>query len=121
MKIVSGFRGVLAVLVLGAASLMNPNQAQAGIPVIDGTNLVQSIMSVIQEILQIENQIAQIKGQAEQLQSMSDGRGLGNAFRSTAFDNYLPTNLTSTYDSLKGGYSSLSGMAKTLRDAEMIY
>lgn len=121
MKSVSRFRGLLVVLVLGAASLLNPNQAQAGIPVIDGTNLVQSIMSVIQEILQIENQISQIKGQADQLQSMSDGRGLGNAFRSTALDNYLPTNLTSTYDSLKGGYSSLSGMAKTLRDAEMIY
>ena len=120
-NIVSRFRGMLAVLVLGASSLLGSNQAHAGIPVIDGSNLVQSIMTVLQEILQIENQISQIQQQAEQYQSMTSGRGLGNAFRSRAFENYLPTNLTSTYDSLKGGYSSLSGMAKTLRDAEMLY
>lgn len=121
MKIVNCFRGVVGALTLGAASLLGSNQAQAGIPVIDGSNLVQSIMTVIQEILQIENQISQIQQQAEQLQSMSNGRGLGNSLRSAAFENYLPTNLTSTYDSLKGGYSSLSGMAKTLRDANMVY
>jgi type IV secretion system protein VirB5 len=89
--------------------------------VIDGSNLVQSIMTVIQEIMQIENQISQIQGQADQLASMSNGRGLGNSMRSSAFENYLPPNLTATYDSLKGGYSSLTGLAKTLRDSSMLY
>lgn len=107
--------------VLIVAGLVCTTPAHAGIPVIDVASLIQAILSVLDQITQIENQISQIEGQVEHYKSITSGRGLGNYLRSSAFENYLPKELASNYDSLKSGYSSLSGAAKTLRDNQMIY
>lgn len=102
--------------------------AHAGIPVIDVSNLMQSIMEVLNSVEQIGNQVSQIQNQVEQIEraedtlnSMTGARNLGNILNNPALQNYLPPDSVATYRALIDGYSALNGAAKTLRDAEMIY
>lgn len=120
-SVVERTKRYLQVAVLSVAGLTCAMPAHAGIPVIDVASLIQAILSVLDQITQIENQISQIEGQVEHYKSITSGRGLGNYLRSSAFENYLPKELASNYDSLKSGYSSLSGAAKSLRDNQMVY
>lgn len=102
--------------------------AQAGIPVIDVSNLMQSIMEVLNSVEQISNQVSQIQNQVEQIEraqqtldSMTGSRNLGNILNNPAFHTYLPPNAIDTYNALVDGYDALNGAARTMRDAEMLY
>jgi type IV secretion system protein VirB5 len=95
--------------------------AHAGIPVIDVAGLVQAILSVLDQITQIENQISQIEGQVDHYKSITGSRGLGEILNNPALQNYIPASAMDDYKKLSGGYGSLSGSAKSLRDAEMVY
>lgn len=110
---------LVSVLVFG--SMFGAIPAHAGIPVIDIASIVQAILNILEQIAQVENQISQIEHQVDHYKSITSGRGLGNYLRSSAFENYLPKELASNYESLSNGYSALSGAAKSLRDAKMTY
>jgi type IV secretion system protein VirB5 len=71
-------------------------------------------------------QISELKKQYDQLQqtysSITGGRGLGNIMNDTSNQNYLPDNWKGTYDSIRtGGYSGLTGDAKTIHDQNTVY
>jgi type IV secretion system protein VirB5 len=110
---------VALVLGLGVAAAM---PARAGIPVIDAANLMQSIQDVINSITQIENQIQQIQQLQTQINSITGSRNLGTILNSTALQNYVPANANAILTSINStGYSGLSGNARSLRDASMVY
>ena len=97
-----------------------------GIPVFDGANLTQQITNGMQEIAKLVEQIEQLKKQYDQMQqtynSMTGARGLGDVLNNPALKNYLPEDWRGVYDSIKsGGYSGLTGSAKTVRDANKIF
>lgn len=108
--------GVLAFALAGAGA-----QA-AGIPVIDAANLVQAMQQVVNDITSINNQVQQIAQLQAQLQSLNGSRNLGRVFNSAALMNYVPAR---AYIQLGApsvsGYAGLSGTAKALRDAAMVY
>jgi type IV secretion system protein VirB5 len=115
--------GLVFATVLGMAG-----PVQAGIPVLDAGNLVQSILQVINDIEQISNQVTsltnevqQITQLGQQLQSMTGARNLGEILNNPALQNYIPTNTIQNYNALVGGYSQLSGLARQMRDQNMIY
>ena len=103
------------------ATFAPPSQAQ-GIPVIDIANLVQTIMQVLNDVTEIANQVEQIKALQGQLDSITGSRNLGNVFDSAALKNYVPANAYSLLNGVDtGGYGALTGTAKSLRDAQMVY
>jgi type IV secretion system protein VirB5 len=103
-------------------------QAQ-GIPVIDVANLVQTVQQVMNDITEIQNQVTQIQNQVQQIQQLRDHlssingvRSLGNVFNNTTLRNYVPPQAYTVINAVdRGGYSGLSGTAKALRDASMVY
>lgn len=113
-----GARQWLLVILLA----MSCTGARAGIPVLDIGNLIQSILEVLNTITQIENQVAQIQQLGQQVESLNGVRGLGSLLRNPLFSNYIPSNATALVDSVeRGGYGGLTGAAKALRDADMLY
>lgn len=112
-----------------AGTIFGSAPAHAGIPVLDAANLAQAIMEVlawveqygqmVEEITQLEQQYDQM---VQQYDSLTGSRGLGDILNNQSLQGVVPTNLASTYNSINsGGYSGLSGAAKSLRDASKIY
>ncbi len=109
-------------LLLACTLMFASTGARAGIPVLDVSNLIQSVQEVLNTITQIENQIAQIEQFGKQLESLNGVRGLGALLRNPMFANYIPSNVTSLVNSVeRGGYGGLTGAAKALRDVDMLY
>lgn len=104
--------------VFGAGSTL---PAQAGIPVIDVSNLAQAILQVTNTITMITNQVSQIQNQVTQIQAITGSRGLGTVLNNPNLQNYIPTDAMASYGAVDGGYGALSATGKTLRDAQMIY
>ena len=102
---------------------LGAGQARAqGIPVIDVANLVQSLEQVLDDATAIENQVQQIRQLQNQLQSINGLRNLGQVFNNPLLRNYVPSEAYTFVNAVdNGGYSGLSGTAKALRDAGMIY
>lgn len=93
-----------------------------GIPVIDAANLVQTIQQVINDITAINNQVQQITQFQQQLSSINGVRELGQIFNNPLLRNYVPAEAYTVLNAVdSAGYSSLSGTAKSLRDASMVY
>ena len=59
---------VVLVFALTAPGVMTP--AQAGIPVIDGANLTQTVMSAVENVAQTLRQIEQYRAQLQQYENM---------------------------------------------------
>lgn len=96
-------------------------QAQ-GIPVIDIANLIQTVQQVLNDITEISNQVQQINQLQNQLNSINGMRNLGNVFNSPALTNYVPAEVYTVVNAVNdSGYAGLSGTAKALRDAGMVY
>jgi type IV secretion system protein VirB5 len=107
-------------IALLSASLGQP--ARAGIPVIDAANLVQSIQEVINSITQIQNQVEQLTQLRSQLQNMTGSRGLGTVMNNPALQNYIPRDAHTVMGAVEThGYSGLTGTARAMRDASMVY
>ena len=112
----------LAGLAAALATMFASAPAQAGIPVIDVAAIAQAIQTVIHNITQIQNQVQQIIGLEQQVQSISRARSLGDVLNNPALQNYVPREASTLVRSLEsGGYSTLGGASKALRDAQMIY
>lgn len=94
----------------------------AGIPVIDAANLMQTIQQVVNDITKIQNQVQQITQLQNQLASINGMRSLGNVFNNPMLRNYVPPEAYTYVNAVStGGYSGLTGTAKALRDAGMVY
>ncbi len=94
----------------------------AGIPVIDVANLLQTIQQVINDITKIQNQVQQITQLQDQLASINGMRSLGNVFNNPLLRNYVPAEAYTFVNAVNiGGYSGLTGTARALRDAGMVY
>lgn len=103
------------------ATAASPASAQ-GIPVIDAANLVQTVQQVIHDITQIDNQIRQITQLQDQLDSIRGMRHLGRVFDNPLLRNYVPPEAHAVLNAVdRVGYGGLTGTAKALRDAAMVY
>jgi len=99
--------------------LLAGHTAQAGIPVIDGANLAQSIQQVWawaqqyqQMIDQIQNQVEQIRQLEQQLESMNGIRNMGDLVNNPASRNYLPADYATMLNSGVSGWASIAAAAK---------
>lgn len=106
---------------LALACATTLTQAQ-GIPVMDIANLIQTIQQVINDITKIQNQVQQITQLDNQLASINGTRNLGAIFNSPLLRNYVPAEAYRAINAVNtGGYTGMTGTAKALRDASMIY
>jgi type IV secretion system protein VirB5 len=111
----------VALVALAAAIPLSSAFAQ-GIPVLDTANLVSAIQRLQSSITQINNQYQQIRQLHEQVNAMSRARGLGEVLNNPALHNYIPRDAAQIIQQIEqNGYSGLSGAARALRDAEMVY
>jgi type IV secretion system protein VirB5 len=106
---------------IGVGALLS-NVANAGIPVIDGANLANSIQQVIAWGQQYQQMVSQIQQTQQQYSSLTGIRGFGDIANNAALKNIIKNDLVTTYGSIKSsGYSGLSTDAKSIRDANVIY
>jgi type IV secretion system protein VirB5 len=107
---------------IACALLAASTSARAGIPVIDVSNLMQSIQQVLHMIESLENQLTQIQQYQRQIDSMTGSRGLGSLLRSPLVNNYVPLDADARLSSVSlNGYAGLTNAAKALRDVGMVY
>lgn len=111
-----------AVVALATGMGMSPSANATGIPVIDIANLIQTITQVMNDMTEIANQVQQIQQLQAQIESLNGSRMLGNFANSAALQNYIPANAYTYLNAVQsGGYNGLSGTARSLRDASMVY
>jgi type IV secretion system protein VirB5 len=104
-----------------ALAFGSATQAQ-GIPVIDAANLVQTIQQVVNDITKINNQVQQIGQLRRHLESINGVRNLGNVFNNPQLHNYVPAESFRVINAVgTSGYEGLTGTARALRDAGMLY
>ena len=119
---VSNVRSGLAAFTASVMMLCASAPARAGIPVIDAAALVQAIQGVMNSITQVQNQVQQIVDLGQQIESISSARSLGDVLNNPALQNYVPREAGTMVRTLEsGGYGTLAGASKTLRDAQMTY
>lgn len=112
------FKKLLFALVaaIGCASV------HAQIPVTDAASLGQQIQQVASWAKQITAMKDQLNNQKQLFESMNGGRGIGQLLNKPELRNTLPPDWQTVYSSVQsGGYAGLTGSAKTIRDANMIY
>ena len=115
-------RSGLAAIAASAMLMCASAPARAGIPVIDVAAIVQAMLDVLNGITQIENQYQQVVGMGRQIESISNARSLGDVLNNPMLQNYVPREASTLVRSLEtGGYGSLNGATRALRDAQMTY
>jgi type IV secretion system protein VirB5 len=93
-----------------------------GIPVIDIANLIQTILQVLNDITEISNQVQQITSCRTSSTASTASATSGNVFNNPLLKNYVPAEAYTYLNAINtSGYSGLSGTAKALRDAGMVY
>jgi type IV secretion system protein VirB5 len=111
----------LVSIALALAFASGAAQAQ-GIPVIDAANLMQTIQQVTNDITKINNQVQQITQLRRHLESINGVRNLGTVFNNPTLRNYVPVEAFRVVNAVSAsGYDGLTGTAKALRDAGMLY
>ena len=112
----------IAAACIGAAAVIATPARATGIPVIDIANLIQTVQQVMNDITEIQNQVQQITQLQQHLSSINGYRNLGQVFDSAMLRNYVPAEAYTLVNAVhSGGYSGLTGTAKGLRDAGMVY
>lgn len=102
-------------------ALHAPARAQ-GIPVIDIANLIQTIQQVMDDVTKINNQVQQITQLQQQLASINGIRGLGTILNNPLLQQAIPADAAAILQAASTqGYDGLTGTAKGLRDAQMVY
>jgi type IV secretion system protein VirB5 len=110
------------IVALAITALFATGARAQGIPVIDAANLVQTVQQVVNDITKIQNQVQQITQLQQQLASLNGMRLLGNVADNPRLRNYVPPEAYTVVNAVhSAGYSGLTGTARTLRDAAMIY
>ncbi len=96
--------------------------AHAGIPVIDGANLVQSIMNILSWAEQYQQMYQDYEQQIRNYQALTGARNLGDILNNPAFRNTVDPNFINTMQSIQNsGSSGLSAQARTLRKTLELY
>ena len=113
---------IAAAACLVAGTLGAGNARAQGIPVIDMSNLIQTILQVLNDVTKIQNQVHQITQLGDQLKSINGVRNLGNILNNPALKNYVPAEAYTYLNAVNtSGYSGLNATARALRDAGMVY
>lgn len=124
-----------AALAAGLAFGLVSAPAHAGIPVIDGANLAQSIQQVISwmqqasdmatQISQYAQQINQFKEQIENMEQnldmISGVRGLGNIANNPMLKGSVPAGTADLFSSVAQAGEGLTSDAQTIRNANKVY
>ena len=74
------FLAAKLVLVVALSSALSVTHAQAGIPVIDGTNLAQNVMTAVESVAQTLKQIEQYRTQLQQYENMLQNTAAPTAY-----------------------------------------
>lgn len=112
---------IAASLVL-LASLLAADAANAGIPVIDSANLVQSIQQVLAWAQQKIQMASQIANQATQIERITGSRNLGQVFNNLALQASVPGNLNTVLGNINvQGFGGMTTAAQALRTATSVY
>jgi P-type conjugative transfer protein TrbJ len=104
-------RFALAAAIAGAVSVP---PAQAGIPVVDGTNLIQNVVTAAQQVAQTLKQIDQYQKQLEQYQNqlqntMAPAQNIWNQAQTTISNLQNATNTLNYYKNQLGSLSAYIG------------
>src|SRR3546814_19656600 len=87
-KFVAAKVALAVTLMAGSITTMSP--AQAGIPVIDGGNLVKNVMKAIESVAQTLKQIEQYQPQLQQYENRSEERSVGKECVGTCRSRWTP-------------------------------
>jgi type IV secretion system protein VirB5 len=101
---------VFAAAVLGSASVAN-----AGIPVIDGANLANSVQQVIAWGKQFQQMREQYTHMQQQFESMNGSRGIAGLLNNPQLYNYLPQNFQSVLSADGSGGINASALMTQLQ------
>lgn len=116
----------LSVIGVAGWMLFGSHAAHAQIPVTDGASIAQSVVQQVETIakwkLQYDQMMSQLDQAKQQYESLTGSRSLGNVMNDPALRDYLPSDWQAVYDSVKnGGYSGLSGTARTVYDQNKVF
>ena len=115
-------RGARSLAVALGMTLAAAGVRAGGIPVIDTANLASAIQQLQSSITQINNQYQQIRHLYDQVNAISRARGLGDVLNNPLLHDYIPREAATLVRQIEQqGYAGLSGAARALRDAEMVY
>jgi len=117
---------MIGIVLVAFILCVNSQAFSQGIPVIDASNIAQSITNSIKEIAEMQKQLQQLQQQYNQMvkqyNSMTSGRGLGLFEHNAQFKDYLPNEWKGTYDSIRsGGYSGLTSSGQSVRSNNQKY
>lgn len=108
------FLAAKLVLVAALSSALSVTYAQAGIPVIDGTNLAQNVMTAVESVAQTLKQIEQYRTQLQQYENMLQNTAAPTAYiwdqaQSTINGLMNATNTLNYYKNQLGGIDNYLG------------
>ena len=108
---------LLTMLVLGVVP-----KAEAGIPVIDSANLVQSVIQAISWIQQLQQMQQQILQAQSQIDAITGSRNMASLFNNLALAGVVPSDVNAVYGAIRsGGIDGLTQAARIIRNNRMLY
>lgn len=97
-------------------------RAEAGIPVIDSANLVQSVIQAISWIQQLQQMQQQITQAQSQIDAITGSRNMASLFNNLALAGVVPSDVNAVYGAIRsGGINGLTTAAQIIRNNRMIY
>ena len=97
-------------------------KAEAGIPVIDSANLVQSVIQAISWIQQLQQMQQQILQAQSQIDAITGSRNMASLFNNLALAGVVPSDVNAVYGAIRrGGIEGLTTAARIIRNNRMIY
>lgn len=118
---------IKVVVLLGVGSwVIFHNHAHAQIPVTDAASITTQVTNQAETIAKWKMQYDQMTSQINQMQqqyaSMTGTRNLGQIMNNPSLRDYLPGDWQGVYDSVRtGGYSGLTGRARSVYEANKVY
>lgn len=115
-------------IITATVAIFAVGNAHAQIPVTDAAAISQSAMEHVESVAKYVEQIVQLKAQLEQAKkqfdSMNGARGMASILNTPSAREYLPKDAAQIYGLVTapsgGGFSSLTGSAKSIKDAGAI-
>jgi type IV secretion system protein VirB5 len=115
-------RAIASVAVIVMVFVGQVPKAEAGIPVIDAANLVQSVLQAISWIQQLQQMQQQITQADQQINAITGSRNMASLFNSLALAGVVPSDVNVVYNAIRsGGVSGLTTAAQVIRNNRMIY
>ena len=97
-------------------------KAEAGIPVIDSANLVQSVMQALSWMQQLQQMQQQIVQAEQQITAITGSRNMGSLLNNLALAGVVPSDVNAVYQAIRaGGPQGLTAAAQIIRNSRMLY